>query len=281
HRARVPLLARAPRPARPRGRARRSGELRAPRAERPRLRCAHRDRDGGDRGRRSRPLGARVARRRARRRERARRRHARRPDARRASPAGRRAPRGGARARADPARGRAAPVKTARLDTLPVELRERFAAGRVWAAHRAPYLASALLALDPVAVEREGGDPPLDLAPFPADPRWRLYIDPDALAVTEVPELGFWLLHQVGHLLRDHAARFPERDHAGPLEGRTPAQRRWNLAADAELDDDLDADELVAPERAVTPEGRGLPPHRPAAGCWDRLAESDRRAPAR
>ena len=28
---------------------------------------------------------------------------------------------------------------------------------------------------------------------------------------TEAPELGFWLIHQVSHLLRSHAARFPER----------------------------------------------------------------------
>jgi predicted metal-dependent peptidase len=169
-------------------------------------------------------------------------------------------------------------MKTARLDALPAEQRRRFAAGRIWAVHRAPYLASALLALDPVVVEREDGDPPLDLGAFPADARWRLYVDPVALAATDVPELGFWLLHQVGHLLREHAARFPERDHAGPLEGRTPAQRRWNLAADAELDDDLDADELVAPERAVTPEALGLPPHRVAEEYWDALAGSEQRA---
>src|SRR5262249_18051492 len=147
------------------------------------------DADPGDRaGRRVAPGAA------------ARRRPPRRANARR-EPAGRRRAAGGrARPRADPPRRRATAVKRARLEALPPELRRRFAAGRIWAAHRAPYLASALLALDPVVVESEDGDPPFDLAAFPADTRWRVYVDPDALAVTDVPELGFWLLHQTGHL---------------------------------------------------------------------------------
>jgi predicted metal-dependent peptidase len=172
-------------------------------------------------------------------------------------------------------------MKTGRLDALPPDERRRFAAGRIWAAHRAPYLASALLALDPVVVEREDGDPPFDLGAFPADGRWRLYLDPVALAATEVPELGFWLLHQVGHLLREHAARFPQRStagSAGPLGARTRGERRWNLATDAELDDDLHADDLVAPERAITPRKLGLPEHRVAEEYWELLTSSGRRA---
>ena len=43
-------------------------------------------------------------------------------------------------------------MKAQRLDELPLAQRQRFAAGRVWASHKAPYLASARLARDPVVL---------------------------------------------------------------------------------------------------------------------------------
>ena len=142
---------------------------------------------------------------------------------------------------------------------LPPEQRELWAASRVWAAHQVPYLASALLALDPVVID-QSGDPEegrSDLSRFPTDTRWRVYLDPEVLAVSDVPTVGFWLVHQVAHLLRDHAARYP-----GPpvAEGRrTSEQQRWNLAVDAEVDDDLVGGELVVPETATTPTSLGQP----------------------
>jgi predicted metal-dependent peptidase len=168
-------------------------------------------------------------------------------------------------------------VKAQRLDELPLELRQRFAAGRVWAVHQAPYLASGLLALDPVVIELEPGEE-VDLSAFPTDRRWHVYIDPEALAATEVRELGFWLLHQVSHLLRIHASRFPERGSEAdvqPTGGRTPAQRRWNLATDAELDDDLSTDQLVLPDRAVTPNQLDLPPNLTGEQYWDLLSSHE------
>ena len=164
-------------------------------------------------------------------------------------------------------------MRTRRLDELPLELRQRFAAGRLWAAHQAPYLASGLLALEPVVVELDEGENE-DLSAFPVDTRWHVYLDEDVLARTEVPVLGFWLLHQVGHLLRSHAKRFPERrdeDDAQPVGGRTKGQRRWNLATDAELNDDLFTEELVVPEQAVTPDELGLPRDLTGEQYWDAL----------
>src|SRR5947207_14705045 len=143
-------------------------------------------------------------------------------------------------------------MEARRLQTLSPSLRQRFAAGRVWAAHQAPYLASALLALDPVVVKVDPGEQ-VDLSAFPVDRRWHVYLDADVLEKTEVSEIGFWLLHQVGHLLRSHAPRFPERalhELRDPGAGRTPAQRRWNSATDAEIDDDLSTDDLRVPVRA-------------------------------
>ncbi|TMR92683.1 DUF2201 family putative metallopeptidase [Nonomuraea basaltis] len=118
---------------------------------------------------------------------------------------------------------------------------ERFAAARLWAAGRAPYLASALFALTPLVH---------DTAPprLPADEHWNVHLNPDAVRDTPVPELGWWLIHQVGHLLRSHHAR------AEPY--REPESRlRWDRAADAEINDDLDG----GPAGAISPETLGLP----------------------
>lgn len=131
-----------------------------------------------------------------------------------------------------------------RLDHLDAPQRQRWAAARVWVAHQAPYLASAVLALEPVVVT--GGED--DLRAFPADAAWHVYLDPAVLDATAVPDVGFWLLHQVTHLLRRHAERFPGADAP-----------RWNVAGDAEIDDDLCAGELAAPPIAVTPAGLLLP----------------------
>jgi hypothetical protein len=168
-------------------------------------------------------------------------------------------------------------VRVGGVHELPAELRQRWAASRVWAAHQAPYLATALLALVPVVVD-QSGEPPrrqFDLGAFPVDPAWHIYLDPAALAAAEVGTVGFWLLHQVTHLLRQHAARFPGEAAAGPgaapLSGRTPDQRRWNLAGDAEIDDDLRAGELTLPDGAVVPASLGLPDGWVAEQYWDAL----------
>lgn len=146
------------------------------------------------------------------------------------------------------------------VERLPADLRQRWAAARVWAAHQAPYLASALLALDPVVVDHEPGR---DLCRLPADPAWHVYLDPDVLAATDVPTLGFWLLHQVTHLLRDHSGRYPGMD-----------QPRWNVASDAEINDDLVAGEAKVPDDAVTPTALGLPDGWVAEQYWDALDAS-------
>lgn len=157
-----------------------------------------------------------------------------------------------------------------RLDTLSAAQRQRWAAVRVWTARHAPYLASAVLALEPIVVEHDGD---LDLRGLPTDPAWHVYVDPDVLAGTDVPELGFWLLHQVTHLLRRHGDRYPgEAGGTTRSAERNADQRRWNLAGDAEIDDDLTVDDLPLPATAVTPKGLGLPESWLAEQYWDALA---------
>ena len=146
----------------------------------------------------------------------------------------------------------------------------RFGQARLWAAARAPYLARALFALQPVLVEahldEDTGEPVADPAfrAFPTDTRWRVHLDPGTALATPVAEIGWWMLHHIGHLVRHHAARAP-----APPEGPTPpaaggreAARPWNRAADAEVDDDLESMGLTTPAGVVSPRGLGLPPGR-------------------
>lgn len=166
-------------------------------------------------------------------------------------------------------------LRLRRIDALSTDQRRKWAAARVWTARRAPYLASAILALEPIVVEQ---DKPAshDLRAFPSDPAWHVYLDPEVVDAVEVPEIGFWLLHQVTHLLRHHGDRFPGGAvQDNPLAGRNADQRRWNLAGDAEIDDDLTIDGVTLPDRAVTPEQLGQPDALIAEQYWDALADEE------
>ncbi|MEV0589592.1 VWA-like domain-containing protein [Nonomuraea sp. NPDC050310] len=152
----------------------------------------------------------------------------------------------------------------------------RIAAARLWAAHRAPYLASAVFALNPVilepALDEDTGAPVADpeFRAFPADTRWNLYVEPGTALATPVEEVGWWMLHQVGHLVRGHAARSPVRPEPGQEVShaagavRDEEAHRWNQAADAEINDDLEAEDLRAPAGVVSPTELGLPVNRTA-----------------
>ena len=159
----------------------------------------------------------------------------------------------------------------------------RFGWARLWAAARAPYLARALFALQPVLVEahldEDTGEPVADpaLRAFPTDTRWRVHLDPGTALATPVAEIGWWMLHHIGHLVRHHAERAPAppegpsapaagqaarpRGAAPAAGGREPA-RPWNRAADAEVNDDLESMGLTTPAGVVSPRGLGLPPGR-------------------
>lgn len=124
---------------------------------------------------------------------------------------------------------------------------EAFRALRVVAGESMPYFLHALFAVSPVA---EPG-----LGTFAVDAHWRLYMDPDLLLGPNrwsPVEGGAVLLHEVNHLLRDHA----ERAAGLPIPRSHVA---WNLAADAEINDDLIAAGVGLPEGVVTPAGLGLP----------------------
>ena len=80
------------------------------------------------------------------------------------------------------------------------------------------------------------------------DQWWRLYYDPAVVAAWPVEELAGVLYHEISHLLRDHAGRMKEFERAAA-----------NIAADAEINDDLIAEGIRLPANPVTPEKIGQP----------------------
>jgi predicted metal-dependent peptidase len=122
---------------------------------------------------------------------------------------------------------------------------EAFRLARLVAAEHAPYFMHALFAATPVAAP--------GLGTFAVDGAWRLYMDPELLvgpARWPSPTAAAVLLHEVGHLIRDHAGRAEALPH--------PRHHlAWNLSGDAEINDDLLAAGIPLPEGVVTPSALG------------------------
>ena len=131
------------------------------------------------------------------------------------------------------------------------------AAPRLWAASRFPYFAAGLFALRPVAQP--------GLGTMAVDDRWRLYYDPAVVSGWSTAECGSVLVHEVLHLLRDHAGRATA---VGVGHGSAGA---WNLAADAEINDDLRDARLPLPGEPVLPSTLGAPTGRLAEEYFARL----------
>jgi predicted metal-dependent peptidase len=121
----------------------------------------------------------------------------------------------------------------------------RLAAARLLAGDAQPFLALALWAMTPV--EQPG------IGTFAIDERWNLYVDPDALQRWTVRESAGVLLHEAGHVVRDHA----ERARLMGVDQRTRVA--WNIASDAEINDDLRTDAIELPRHGVFPELLRLP----------------------
>lgn len=133
--------------------------------------------------------------------------------------------------------------------------RRQLSIARLRAARTAPYLAAALAAMRPT--EAPG------LGTFGVDAGWRLHIDPDLFDRWTLDEVAGVLLHEVSHLLRDHASRRPH--HIDPV--------LWNVCGDLEINDDLaTADGVVLPN-PLLPSTFGLPDHLTAEQYLDRLTE--------
>lgn len=125
---------------------------------------------------------------------------------------------------------------------------EAFRVARLLAVETMPYFARALFALTPMAAE--------GLETFAVDRWWRLYLDPARMIGPDrwsTDEQAAVLLHEIGHVLRDHAGRAEQLD-------QPHSHFAWNLAGDAEINDDLLAAGVPLPESVITPVGLGCQP---------------------
>lgn len=112
---------------------------------------------------------------------------------------------------------------------------DQLQAARFWVAHHRPYYASVLYRCPVVLTDR--------IPTLAVDVHWRLYINASFAATLSVTELATVLIHEVNHLIRDHAGR------ARTVAAHTDAgATHWNIAADAEINDDLFHDGLSAPD---------------------------------
>src|SRR6476619_6690055 len=112
-----------------------------------------------------------------------------------------------------------------------------FQAARVRASYQRAYFAPALFNLIPVQTDL--------IASMAVDSRWRLYYNNDWLSAHTVEENAAVLIHEVSHLLREHAAR----KQAAAVKD----EALWNTATDCEINDDLLAEDLPLPDDPPRP----------------------------
>ncbi|MGH2331786.1 vWA domain-containing protein [Thermoanaerobacter mathranii] len=119
-------------------------------------------------------------------------------------------------------------------------LPEKVQAARFKLINEKPYVAAALLSLQ--TIEFSG------LETMGVDQKWRLYFDPKVAEKWDVDEIKAVLYHEVLHMLRSHHNRL----------GNFP-NRIANIAADAEINDDLLEEGFKLPEKPITPAAINMP----------------------
>ncbi len=123
-------------------------------------------------------------------------------------------------------------------------------AARLWIAVHRPYYATALYRCPIVSST---------ITPtFAVDEHWRIYVNPNFANQLSVTRCAAILIHELNHLIRDHSSR---------AQAVTTDSARghyfWNLAGDAEINDDLvedgldlDKAECIMPKDFDLPEGK-------------------------
>ena len=135
--------------------------------------------------------------------------------------------------------GTALTTTTVQID--PSEASTRMLAAAFSLALSHPYLGTALWVVPRI--------PCPGLGTVAVDAGWRLFYDPAVVMNWSVAQTAGVLYHEILHLLRNHADR-----------GRiTHDPRRWNLAADAEINDDLVGEKIRLPGTPVLPAQFGKP----------------------
>ena len=138
------------------------------------------------------------------------------------------------------------------------QVASHLARARLHALSDMPYLASALTAM--AFYEVEG------LGTVGIDDRLRTYVDPVTVMTWTVSQLAGALIHEANHFLRSHHARAPQ----GPWHAK-----RWNIAGDLEINDDIVAAGIELPTGALQPATCSLPDAKTAEWYFDQLPEPD------
>ena len=158
-----------------------------------------------------------------------------------------------------------------------MEYPRRFAAIRTKATTQYAYLGQAIFAMQfvpvPGAMKKYG-------FPMAVDKYWRCYVDVEWLDTVTPDEGMAVLIHEVQHLLRGH----PERQVAiNAMEiGVTQSGQEvsvWNLAGDAEINDDLESEKLQLPGSYVVPDKLGLQRNQIAEIYYRKLLEQMKKNP--
>jgi predicted metal-dependent peptidase len=140
----------------------------------------------------------------------------------------------------------------------------KLAAARLWATTRTPYLASAIFACG-VRIESDSGTIAIDRS-------WQLHADPEVVERLDVEQLGRLLVHLTAHLIRDHAGRAQRLAVA-----ENNARARWNRCTDAEINDDLFAEDLVPKVAPELPPNLGCDPGGLAESYYENARDGPRR----
>jgi predicted metal-dependent peptidase len=126
-----------------------------------------------------------------------------------------------------------------------------------------PYLSSALWAVHRIATT--------EVPTMAVDAQWRLYFNPETVLSWSTEEVAGVLYHEVCHLLRDHMARAPGEAASDP-----DAAFRWNLAGDAEINDDLVSEGVALPGSPILPSTLGAPEGRMAEEYYLKIERKHR-----
>lgn len=114
------------------------------------------------------------------------------------------------------------------LPTPKLNHRQKISAARGLATRRLPYFSSALFTL---ILKPLPGMFKMVGAAMGVNAKAVLYYDPDVVENDwDIEDIEFGLLHEVGHLLRDHASKCKKESYKA---------KQWNLAGDAAINDDL------------------------------------------
>jgi predicted metal-dependent peptidase len=117
---------------------------------------------------------------------------------------------------------------------------------RMIAMKKAPYFA--------VALQHTTQAPAIEIPTVAITPDVRIYYNPLWVQSISLPELAGVLVHELHHVIRDHAGR------ADSMGIKDAHRKLWNIAGDLEINDDLEKGGWKLPEGGMVPEKFGMDP---------------------